>query len=95
MSFVVVTPELLAAGAADVARIGWTINAANSAAAVTTAVLPAAGDEVSAAIAALFGTHAAEYQAVSAQVALFHARFVQTRIAMSARNAASASSTVR
>ncbi|WP_414855596.1 PE family protein, partial [Mycobacterium gordonae] len=48
-------PELLAAAAADVAGIGSSLRAANSAAAVpTTAVLAAAGDEVSVAIASLF-----------------------------------------
>ncbi|WP_152406652.1 PE family protein, partial [Mycobacterium tuberculosis] len=37
-----------------------------------------AGDEVSAAIAALFGTHAQEYQALSARVATFHEQFVRS-----------------
>ncbi|OOK79967.1 PE family protein [Mycobacterium kansasii] len=35
------------------------------------------GDEVSAAIAALFGAHAWQYQAISAQVAVFHDQFVR------------------
>ncbi|WP_306464329.1 PE family protein [Mycobacterium tuberculosis] len=40
-------------------------------------MLAAAGDEVSAAIAALFGGFGLEYQAISAQVAAYHQRFVQ------------------
>ncbi|WP_396820107.1 PE family protein, partial [Mycobacterium simulans] len=75
----VVAPEMVAAAAADLAGIRSAISAANAAAAgPTTQVLAAAGDEVSAAIAALFGTHAQEYRAVSAQAAAFHERFVQS-----------------
>ncbi len=49
-----VAPELVAAAAADLTGIGQAISAANAAAAgPTTQVLAAAGDEVSAAIAAL------------------------------------------
>ncbi|WP_152375108.1 PE family protein, partial [Mycobacterium tuberculosis] len=81
MSLVIVTPETVAAAAAalDVARIGSSIGAANAAAAgSTTSVLAAGADEVSAAIATLFGSHAREYQAISTQVAAFHDRFAQT-----------------
>ncbi|SOJ53655.1 PE-PGRS family protein PE_PGRS16 [Mycobacterium simulans] len=75
----VVAPEMVAAAAADLAGIRSAISAANAAAAgPTTQVLAAAGDEVSAAIAALFGTHAQEYRAVSAQATAFHERFVQS-----------------
>ncbi len=50
MSFVIALPEYVAA-AADVARIGSSLGAANSTtAAPTTAVIAAAGDEVSAAL---------------------------------------------
>ncbi|WP_257698774.1 PE family protein, partial [Mycobacterium tuberculosis] len=74
-----VAPELVAAAAADLTGIGQAISAANAAAAgPTTQVLAAAGDEVSAAIAALFGTHAQEYQALSARVATFHEQFVRS-----------------
>ncbi|UDS12777.1 PE family protein, partial [Mycobacterium tuberculosis] len=67
------------AAALDVARIGSSIGAANAAAAgSTTSVLAAGADEVSAAIATLFGSHAREYQAISTQVAAFHDRFAQT-----------------
>ncbi|CFR84317.1 PE PGRS family protein [Mycobacterium tuberculosis] len=69
MSFVNVAPQLVSTAAADAARIGSAINTANTAAAATTQVLAAAQDEVSTAIAALFGSHGQHYQAISAQVA--------------------------
>jgi hypothetical protein len=40
-------------------------------------VLAAAGDEVSAAIASVFGAHVQAYQALSAEAAAFHQQFVQ------------------
>lgn len=55
MSHPIASPEVLAAGAADAARIGSSIRAANSpAAAQTTEVVAAAGDVVSAAASSLF-----------------------------------------
>ena len=78
MSFVVAAAEYLEAAASDLANIGSTITAANAAAVFpTSAVLPAGADEVSALIAALFGSHAKAYQALSAQAASFHQQFVQ------------------
>ena len=77
MSSTFVSPDVLAAAAQDVARIGSTISAANTAAASTTQVLPAAADEVSAAIARLVGTYAQDYQTVMAHAAAFHEQFVQ------------------
>jgi PE family len=63
MSFVSVAPEWVSAAATDVAKIGSAISEANTAAALpTTSVLPAAADEVSARIAALFSTHARAFQ---------------------------------
>lgn len=76
MSFVNVAPQLVSTAAADAARIGSAINTANTAAAATTQVLAAAQDEVSTAIAALFGSHGQHYQAISAQVAAYQQRFV-------------------
>ncbi len=76
MSFVNVAPQLVSTAAADAARIGSAINTANTAAAATTQVLAAAQDEVSTAIAALFGSHGQHYQAISAQVAAYQERFV-------------------
>ncbi|EFI31179.1 predicted protein [Mycobacterium tuberculosis 94_M4241A] len=71
MSFVNVAPQLVSTAAADAARIGSAINTANTAAAATTQVLAAAQDEVSTAIAALFGSHGQNYQAIRAQVAAY------------------------
>ncbi|WP_415624088.1 PE family protein, partial [Mycobacterium intermedium] len=79
-----VAPEFVAAAATDLAGIGSAISAANAAAAGPTSnLLAAAADEVSTAIAALFGTHAQEYRALSAQAAAFHAQFVQSLAATS------------
>ncbi|OPE47076.1 hypothetical protein BV508_23420, partial [Mycobacterium intermedium] len=79
MSFVIATPELLQNAATELARLGSTLNTTNAtAAAQTTGILAAAEDEVSAAIAALISAHGQGYQALSAQVAAFHDRFVQT-----------------
>ena len=79
MSSVIAAPQLLATAAADLADIGTTVSEANgAAAAVTTGLLPAAQDEVSEAVAALFGGYAQEYHALTAQAAEFHERLVQT-----------------
>lgn len=79
MSFVIVSPETLAMAATDVARIGAAIDAAHAAAAApTTTVVAAAADEVSVAIAALFGEHAQSYRALSAQAAAVHEQFVRS-----------------
>jgi hypothetical protein len=78
MSYVITAPDMLAAAAADVAGIGSSLSEANAAAAAsTTRVIAAAGDEVSAAIASLFSSHGIAFQALSAQAAAFHSRFVQ------------------
>src|ERR1700712_44395 len=77
-SYVVVAPEFLAEASGNLTGIQSTLQAANaSVAGSTTQVLVAAGDEVSAAIATMFGTFGQEYQALSAQTALFHDQFVQ------------------
>ncbi len=78
MSFLIAAPEIVSAAATDLANIGSTIGSANGlAAAATTGIAPAALDEVSAVIAAMFGSHGAAYQAISAQAARFHEQFVQ------------------
>ncbi|HET7075679.1 MAG TPA: PE family protein, partial [Mycobacterium sp.] len=78
MSFVIAVPESVAAAASDLASIGSTIGAANAAAlGPTLGVLPAAADEVSAAVTSLFTAHAHGYQALSAQAAAFHDQFVR------------------
>ncbi|WP_139805119.1 PE family protein, partial [Mycobacterium intermedium] len=78
MSFVIASPDVLAAAATDLANLGSALGAANAAAVnPTTSILVAAGDEVSAAIAALFSQHAQGYQTLSTQVAAFHETFVR------------------
>ncbi|WP_136625662.1 PE family protein, partial [Mycobacterium innocens] len=78
MSFLIAAPEELAAAASDLSGIGGAINAANAAAAgQTLGILAAGADEVSAAVAALFGAYAQQYQALSAQATNFHDQFVQ------------------
>jgi hypothetical protein len=82
VSYVVATPEFLATAAEDLAAMGSAVSAANAAAANSTTSLRAAGiDEVSTRIAALFGAHGLEYQAVSAQATQFHERFVLSLVA--------------
>ncbi|MCV7099974.1 PE family protein [Mycobacterium palustre] len=95
-SFLVAVPDAVATAAESLAGIASSLSVANSAAAVsTTGLLAAANDEVSTAIAALFSGHAAEYQAMSAQAAAFHAQFVQAQLgaggAYAATEAANAS----
>ncbi|OBK50246.1 PE family protein [Mycobacterium sp. 1081908.1] len=78
MSFVVAGPQAVLASAADAAGVGSAIREANAlAAAQTTAVEAAAADQVSAAVAALLGSHGQSYQTVSAQLAAFHDQFVE------------------
>ncbi len=77
MSFMLVAPDMVGTAAADVAQIGSAVNVGNLAAAIpTTQVTAAAADEVSAAIAALFGAHAQEYQAAAAQASTYYEHFV-------------------
>ena len=76
MSFVTVAPELIAHAAGQLESIGSALRSAHAAAAApTTGVVAAAGDEVSAAIASLFSSHAQGFQAVSAQAVAFHSQF--------------------
>lgn len=89
MSFVVAGTEAISAAAANLAGISSTISEANAAAAAqTTAVQAAAADQVSAAVAALFGSHGQGYQTISTQMSAFHGQIVQ---ALSASGAAYAS----
>ncbi len=86
MGFVTAAPDVLSLASAQVADVGSALTAAHTAAAsATTKLVAAAGDEVSAAIAALFGGYGQDFQALSAQAAAFHAQFVR---AMSAAGAA-------
>lgn len=78
MSFVVAQPEVMAAAASEAAAIGAAVGTVNAAVfKATTDLAAAAGDEVSAAIAALFSGHGHSYQALSAAAATFPQQFVQ------------------
>ncbi len=77
MSFVLTTPESIQVAAQGLAGVGDTVaEATTSAASRTTGVMAAAGDEVSAGIAAVFGAYGREYQALTAQAQAFHEQFV-------------------
>jgi hypothetical protein len=79
MSFVSAAPEIMTSAAADLATIGSDLSDAHTAAATSTvAVTPAAADEVSAAIAAVFGRYAQGYQTLAGRAAVFHDLFGQT-----------------
>ncbi len=79
MSFVTTQPEMLASAAGELQNIGVAMAAENeAAAALTTGVVPAAADEVSALTAAQFAAHAQLYQAISAQATAIHELFVNT-----------------
>src|SRR5262249_38922684 len=76
MTSLLTQPQLINTAAGNVAEIRSAIGAAKAAAAgPTTGVVAAAADEVSAAVAPLFGTYAKDYQAVLAQAAGFHEEF--------------------
>lgn len=78
MAYVIAEPQLLWSAAAEIEGIGSAISAANAAATgPTSGLLAAAGDEVSAAIANLFGAYGRQYQAVVAQFEAFHTQFQQ------------------
>jgi hypothetical protein len=77
MSFLVAEPELVTAAAGNLAGIGATIEEAHAAAAArTTAITAAAADDVSLAIAEMFGTYGQEFHTLSADAAAFHSEFV-------------------
>ena len=78
MSWLIAQPDLMSTAATDLANVGSTLGQANSAAAAqTTKVLAAGADEVSAAVAEVFGSHALNYQTLGAQASAFHQQFVQ------------------
>jgi hypothetical protein len=77
MSSLSIAPDLVAAASGNLENLGSALRSANAAAASqTTAIAAPAADEVSAAITALFGAHAQEFQALSAKAAAFHDGFV-------------------
>lgn len=78
MTYLATQPQLISEAAAEVAGIRTAIAEANAAvAAPTTGVAAAASDEVSAAVARMFGAYAQEYQAVVGQTTAFHDQFVR------------------
>ena len=94
MEYLVTAPEILASTAADVGKIGSAIIDANASAAGPTAGLVAAAeDEVSEAIAKLFGGYGQQYQAVLAKAATFHDDFTRALAAAGKRLRASRGST--
>ena len=78
MSFVIATPDLVESAASDLAGIRSSLaEAASTAAFPTTGIASAAQDEVSLAVASLFGNVGQEFQALSARAQVFHAQFVE------------------
>lgn len=76
---VLIAPEWVQSAAQELSGIRSTIEqAAKSIAGSTTSISPAAADEVSAAVAAMFGDLGREFQTLSAQTQAFHAEFVKT-----------------
>lgn len=74
-----IAPESLITASRDLGVIGSELDFAHlKAAPRTTNIVSAAGDEISAAIAGLFGSHAEEFEKVSAQAAAFHDQFTKT-----------------
>lgn len=79
MTHLIAAPEMMVSAATNAVKIGSAISAAGAAAAgSTTNVLAAAADEVSAAVANLFGTYGRELQAALTHATAFHDEFVQT-----------------
>lgn len=79
MSFVTTRPEALAYAAGKLQTLGSAMAAESAAvASPTTDVVPAAGDEVSALQAGIFGAYGSLYQSVSAQATAIHELFVHT-----------------
>lgn len=77
MSFVNVAPDGLSAAAKSLKSVGAALNSANkTAAASTVGVTAPAADQVSAAVIAVFGKHASEFQMLGAQTVAFHEQFV-------------------
>jgi hypothetical protein len=77
MSFVSVVPDFVEAAVGDLEGIGSVLSSAGAVAAgPTTAIAPAAQDELSIAIAGLFGNVGQEFQALSAESRAFYDQFV-------------------
>lgn len=78
MSAVVAVPDQLTQAATQVATIGHTLDAATRTTATSTqALLPAAADEVSAAVAHQFSRFGQDYQSAAKQASAYSQQFVQ------------------
>ena len=81
MSFVTTQPEALTAAAGALQTLGSSMTAGDAAAATpTTAVIPAAADEVSALTAAQFAAQGVLYQQMSAQATAINELFVNALV---------------
>src|SRR5260370_481685 len=79
MSFLTAIPEELLAAAAQLEGIGNSLTAQNAgAAAPTTAIAPAAADQVSALQSAIFSTYGTLYQQIAAEAQAIQQQFVST-----------------
>lgn len=79
MSFLTAVPEELAAAATQLAAIGSALTAQNAgAAAPTTAIAPAAADQVSILQSSIFTAYGALYQQFAAEAQAMQEQFVQT-----------------
>ena len=79
MAYVTTAPAAIAAAATQLEGIGNSFSAESAAAAApTTALAPAASDEVSALQAGVFSTYGQLYQTVSAEAQAIHQQFVNT-----------------
>jgi hypothetical protein len=86
MSEIDIVPQIVTDAANDVGRIGDSLEQAGSSVlSPTTAIIPAAADEVSAAIAGLFNIHGTQWQVLANQATSFNRQFaallMQTAIA--------------
>lgn len=79
MTFLVAATQQITDAAINLANIGSVITSSNAtAASAITGVLPAAADEVSEQLAALFSQYATRYQQLSAAAERFHEQLVRT-----------------
>jgi hypothetical protein len=79
MSYVIAVPEMMTSAASDLAAIGSDVSAAHLAAATpTVSLIPAAADEVSAAVTHLFSRYAQDFHGLAAKAAAFHDQFMAT-----------------
>ncbi len=77
MSLLSIAPDIVAGASENLADLGSALRSATATAATqTTSIAAPAADEISAAITALFGTHAQGFHAASAKAAAFHDAFV-------------------